>query len=60
MAQHRRRVSAMGPVETLAHRRLTPLELAKQLGDVSRTYRRGGIDRLNCCEVQTSISAVLQ
>jgi hypothetical protein len=33
------------PVEKLAHRRLTVLELAERLGNVSEACRRGGIDR---------------
>ncbi len=40
----------MGPVEKLAHRRCTLLELAEQLGNVSKVYRRGGIDRTSFCE----------
>ncbi len=48
--KHRRRVTTMGPVEKLAHRRLTLLELAEQLGNVSKVYRRGAIDRESFCE----------
>ena len=33
------------PHEKLAHRRMTVLELAERLGNVSEACRRGGIDR---------------
>lgn len=40
-----RRVTAKDPSEKLAHRRMTVLELAERLGNVSEACRRGGIDR---------------
>jgi hypothetical protein len=40
-----RKVTAKDPVERLAHRRLTVLELAERLGNVTEACRRGGIDR---------------
>ena len=40
-----KRVTAKNPNEKLAHRRMTVLELAEQLGSVSEACRRGGIDR---------------
>ena len=43
-------MTAKGPVEKLAHRHLTLLELAEQLGNVNRASRRGGIDRTSFCE----------
>jgi transposase InsO family protein len=45
MAQAARKVTAKDPGEKLAHRRLTVLELAERLGNVSEACRRGGIDR---------------
>ena len=45
MAQAARKVTAKDPGEKLAHRRLTVLELAQRLGNVSEACRRGGIDR---------------
>ena len=45
MAQSARRLTSKDPVEKLAHRRLTVLELAERLGNVSEACRRGGIDR---------------
>lgn len=45
MGQTARRVTAKDPNEKLAHRRLTVLELAERLGNVSEACRRGGIDR---------------
>ena len=45
MVQSARRVTAKDPNEKLAHRRLTVLELAERLGNVSEACRRGGIDR---------------
>ena len=45
MAQAARRITAKDPEEKLAHRRLTVLELAERLGNVSEACRRGGIDR---------------
>jgi hypothetical protein len=45
MAQAARKVTAKGPSEKLAHRRLTLLELAERLGNVSNNCQRGGIDR---------------
>src|SRR5215217_6223468 len=45
MAQAARRIPAKDPEEKLAHRRLTVLELAERLGNVSEACRRGGIDR---------------
>ena len=41
----RKRVTAKDPVEKLAHRRMTVLELAERLGNVAEACRRGGIDR---------------
>jgi hypothetical protein len=40
-----KRVTAKNPHEKLAHRRMTVLELAERLGNVSEACRRGGIDR---------------
>jgi transposase InsO family protein len=40
-----KRVTAKNPNEKLAHRRMTVLELAERLGNVSEACRRGGIDR---------------
>jgi transposase InsO family protein len=45
MVQSARKVTAKDPGEKLAHRRLTVLELAERLGNVSEACRRGGIDR---------------
>ena len=45
MAQAARRVTAKDPAEKLAHRRMTVLELAERLGNVTEACRRGGIDR---------------
>jgi transposase InsO family protein len=45
MGQAARKVTAKDPGEKLAHRRLTVLELAERLGNVSEACRRGGIDR---------------
>jgi transposase InsO family protein len=45
MAQAACRVTAKDPHEKLAHRRLTVLELAERLGNVTEACRRGGIDR---------------
>jgi transposase InsO family protein len=45
MAQAARRLVAKDPVEKLAHRRMTVLELAERLGNVTEACRRGGIDR---------------
>ena len=45
MAQAARRLTAKDPAEKLAHRRLTVLELAERLGNVTEACRRGGIDR---------------
>jgi hypothetical protein len=45
MAQAARTLTAKDPGEKLAHRRLTVLELAQRLGNVSEACRRGGIDR---------------
>jgi Winged helix-turn helix len=45
MAQAARKVTAKDAGEKLAHRRLTVLELAERLGNVSEACRRGGIDR---------------
>jgi transposase-like protein len=41
----RKRVSAKDPETKLAHRRLTVLELAQTLGNVTEACRQGGIDR---------------
>jgi transposase InsO family protein len=40
-----KRVTAKDPGEKLAHRRMTVLELAERLGNVSEACRRGGLDR---------------
>ncbi len=40
-----KRVTSKDPREKLAHRRMTVLELAERLGNVSEACRRGGIDR---------------
>jgi transposase InsO family protein len=40
-----KRVTAKDPREKLAHRRMTVLELAERLGNVSEACRRGGLDR---------------
>lgn len=45
MAQAACRVTAKDPHEKLAHRRLTVLELAERLGNVTEACRRGEIDR---------------
>ena len=45
MAQAARKVTAKDTSEKLAHRRLTVLELAERLGNVTEACRRGGIDR---------------
>jgi transposase-like protein len=41
----RKRVSVKDPETELAHRRLTVLELAQTLGNVTEACRQGGIDR---------------
>lgn len=45
-----KRVTAKDPGEKLAHRRLTVLELAERLGNVTEACRRGGIDRTSFYE----------
>jgi transposase InsO family protein len=45
MARAARRLTAKDTTEKLAHRRLTVLELAQRLGNVTEACRRGGIDR---------------
>src|SRR5687768_14777645 len=45
MAQAARKLVAKNPSEKLAHRRMTVLELAERLGNVTEACRRGGIDR---------------
>jgi transposase InsO family protein len=45
MAQAARRLTVKDANEKLAHRRLTVLELAERLGNVTEACRRGGIDR---------------
>ncbi len=45
MAQAARKLTAKDTNEKLAHRRLTVLELAQRLGNVTEACRRGGIDR---------------
>ena len=50
MAQAARGIAAKDPEEKLAHRRLTVLELAERLGNVSEACRRGGIDRTSFCD----------
>jgi transposase-like protein len=45
MVQAARKVTAKATTEKLAHRRLTVLELAERLGNVTEACRRGGIDR---------------
>jgi hypothetical protein len=47
MAQAARKVTAKDAGEKLAHRRLTVLELAERLGNVSEACRQGGIDRIS-------------
>lgn len=42
-----KRLTAKDPGEQLAHRRMTVLELAERLGNVSEACRRGGIDRIS-------------
>ena len=45
MAHAARKLTAKDPLEKLAHRRMTVLELAQRLGNVTEACRRGGIDR---------------
>src|ERR687894_250310 len=45
MAQAAGKLTAKDTNEKLAHRRLTVLELAERLGNVTEACRRGGIDR---------------
>ena len=45
MAQAARKLTAKDTNEKLAHRRMTVLELAGRLGNVTEACRRGGIDR---------------
>src|ERR671915_948700 len=45
MGQAARKLTAKDANEKLAHRRLTVLELAERLGNVTEACRRGGIDR---------------
>src|SRR3712207_1640153 len=45
-----RRLTAEDANEELAHRRLTVLELAERLGNVTEACRRGGIDRTSSYE----------
>ena len=45
MARTARKITAKDANEQRARRRLTVLELAEQLGNVSEACRRGGIDR---------------
>jgi transposase InsO family protein len=45
MGQAARKLTAKDPVEKLARRRMTVLELAERLGNVTEACRRGGIDR---------------
>lgn len=44
------RVTAKDPAEKLAHRRLTVLELAQELGSVSKACRQAGMDRTSFYE----------
>lgn len=44
------RITAKDPVTKLAHKRLTVLELAESLGNVSEACRRSGIDRTSYYE----------
>ena len=44
MAQAARKVTAKDPNDKLAFRRMTVLELAERLGNVTEACRRGGID----------------
>ena len=46
----KRRVTAKDPGTKLVHRRLTVLELAERLGNVSEACRRGGMDRTSFYE----------
>jgi transposase InsO family protein len=50
MAHAARRLTAKDTNEKLAHRRMTVLELAERLGNVSEACRRGGIDRTSFYE----------
>jgi hypothetical protein len=50
MAPTARGLAAKDTNEKLAHRRLTVLEPAERLGNVSGACRRGGIDRTSFCD----------
>lgn len=44
------RITAKDPIEKLAHKRLTVLELAEKLGNITEACRRGGMDRTSFYE----------
>lgn len=50
MTQTLSRVTAKNPAEKLARKRLSVLQLAEQLGNVSEACRRGGLDRTSFYE----------
>jgi transposase InsO family protein len=50
MIQNVNRVTTKNPAEKLARKRLTVLQLAEQLGNVSEACRRGGLDRTSFYE----------
>jgi len=50
MIQNVTRVTTKNPAEKLARKRLTVLQLAEQLGNVSEACRRGGLDRTSFYE----------
>ena len=50
MAQAARKMTAKDANAKLAHRRLTVLELARELGNVAEACRRGGLDRTSFYE----------
>ena len=50
MGTSTKRITEKDPAKKLAHRRLTVLELAERLGNVSEACRRGGMDRTSFYE----------
>lgn len=50
MTQTAKRITAKNPAEKLAHQRLSTLQLAEALGNVSEACRRGNIDRTSFYE----------
>jgi transposase InsO family protein len=50
MTQAAKRITAKNPEEKLAHKRLTVLQLAETLGNVSRACRHSGMDRTSFYE----------